>query len=38
MDALAQGSDEGRGQAAISLGLMPNNFARGSPNEETLFE
>lgn len=35
VDTLAQESDEGRGQTAISLGLMSNNLTRESPNEET---
>ena len=39
MDTLAQGSDEGRGQTAISVGKVFNNrYTRQSPNEETLLE
>ncbi len=35
-DALARGSEEGRGMAAISPGKMPSNrYNRGSPNGET---
>jgi hypothetical protein len=35
---LAQWSDEGHGQTAISFGLMSNNLTRRSPNEETPLE
>ena len=39
MDTLDQGSDEGRGQTAISVGKVSNNrYTRQFPNEETLLE
>ena len=35
MDALASRAEEGRGETAISLGLLSSKLNRGSPNEAT---